>query len=377
MKVPSSFRIAVTGFRGIPATWGGIEHQCEETYSRLAARGYRITAYARSHYVGESVRSYKGVSIRTLWTLNTKYTEAILHTFLAVLDIVRTGPEIVHVYSQGPCLFLPLIRLFRPKTRVFFTCVGLDWRRRKWPRWAATFIRLGERLSARLSHYQVVVSRELQDYYRDQYGVEAHYIPNGVTPVVPRALGRVALHDLPPRGYFLFVGRLVPEKRVEDLIMAFLAKPRPNLLVIAGDAAGTEDYVARLRSLAGGNPSILFVGYQYGDALADLYANARAFVNPSELEGMPLTVLEALAHGLACVVSDIAPHREVLEGTTHFSFPAGEVGALASCLDALDTMESDLLEDYGKEARRHVADHFSWDGAVERLEKLYLSAVEA
>ncbi|MHC1742409.1 MAG: glycosyltransferase family 4 protein [Syntrophobacteraceae bacterium] len=377
MSGPTSLHIAVTGFRGIPASWGGVEHQCEETYTRLAARGYSITAYARSHYVSETVRTYKGITIRRLWTLNTKYTEAILHTLLSVLDIIRTAPDIVHVYSQGPCLFLPLIRVLRPRTRIFFTCVGLDWKRKKWPAWASAFIRLGERLSAKWSHQQIVVSRELQGYYRDQYGVKAHYIPNGVTPVSPKIFDKVSAWGVRPRGYYLSVGRLVPEKRVEDLIQAFLAKPRSNALVLVGDAAGSGEYVAHLKSLAGKSPAIVFAGYQFGDVLGELYSNARAFVSASELEGMPLTLLEALAYGVPCVASDIGPHREVLDGTKHCSFPVGSVEMLSRCLDELDGIDLMQLEDAGRQLREHVAEKFTWDAVADQLEELYLRSVGA
>lgn len=373
---PSTFRIAVTGFRGIPASWGGVERQCEETYTRLAARGFQITVYARSHYVSKTVRSYKGVRIRRLWTLNTKYTEAIAHSLLSVLDILRVGPEIVHVYTQGPCVLLPLIRLLRPKTKVLFTCAGLDWKRRKWPAWASALIKVGERLSARLSHYQVVVSRELQDYYRSQYGVEAHYIPNGVSAALPRPLDKVKTYGLRPRGYFLSVGRLVPEKRVEDIISAYLAKPRRSALVIVGDAAGSGDYVVRLKAIARGNPSILFVGYQYGDVLGELYSNARAFVSASELEGMPLTLLEALAHGLICVASEIPPHGEVLEGTMHFAFPVGSLDSLSRCLDELDTMDPGRLEVCAGDLRKYAEARFGWEGVVDQLERLYISCLD-
>ncbi len=367
--------VAVTGFRGIPATWGGIERQCEETYARLASRGYQITVYARSHYVPGGVRFHRGVEVKRLWTLNTKYTEAIFHTFLSILHILLIRPDIVHLYSQGPCLLIPLLRLFMPRVKVFFTCVGLDWRRKKWPSWASRIIRLGEFFSARLPHFHIVVSRDLQDYYRDHYGVNPYYIPNGVVSAEQIPFREALRFQLQPKAYFLFVGRLVPEKRVEDLIEAFLSRPRRNRLVIVGDSAGTGDYVERLKAIAGDASSVVFAGYQYGRSLGELYSNSRAFITPSELEGMPLTLLEALSHGLVCVASEIPPHREILQGIMHLSFPVGCVDALSRCLDELDGMEPAQLDDHGRKARRHVADRFSWDLVADRLEDLYILSV--
>ena len=58
--------IAVTGTRGIPATWGGVERQCEELYSRLAGLGFSVLVYARRGYVDSALSGYRGVRIKTL-----------------------------------------------------------------------------------------------------------------------------------------------------------------------------------------------------------------------------------------------------------------------------------------------------------------------
>jgi len=366
--------IAVTGLRGIPASFGGVERQCEELYTRLAGMGHRITIYARNRYVPENITHYKGVRIRRLPTINSKYTEAFVHTFLSVIDIILSNPEIVHFYSQGPCLFLPLIRLFRPGTRVFFTCGGLDWQRKKWPLWASMPIHLGEVFSARFAHCCIVVSRELQKYYLDSYGVHAAYIPNGIPQATIKERGFLDQFNLESYKYFLFVGRLVPEKRIEDLISAFSSRERNCKLVIAGDSAGTEEYVQELRRLAGKNSSICFPGYQFGENLSELYSNARAFINPSELEGLPLTVLEALSYQRICITSDIPPHREIQQNTNSgiLTFPVRNVGALSALLDKIESLSVYQLKEIGAEAARAVSSLYSWDASTQKLESLYL-----
>ncbi|MBF0495773.1 MAG: glycosyltransferase family 4 protein [Deltaproteobacteria bacterium] len=370
--------IAVTGFRGVPGTWGGVEHQCEELYSRLAAKGYRIIIYARNSYVPKDITLYKGMEIRRLPTINTKYTEALIHTFLSILHILKSNPEIVHIYSQGPAVFSPLVRLFRPKMRLFFTCGGLDWQRKKWPPWASRLVRIGEWCSAVFPHYRIVVSKELVKYYKRSYGVEAHYIPNGIPVPVLREPNIIRKFGLTSRGYFLFVGRLVPEKRVEDIIMAFGLKPRGTKLVIVGDSAGADDYVRKLKLLAGNNSSILFIGFQYGEAIQELYSNARAFVNASELEGLPLTVLEAFSYGLECLLSDIEPHREIMgfKNVVGHLFPVRQVETLARRMDGMDKISNGCLKKIRALPKTAVESHYSWDAAALALEKLYLKSLE-
>jgi glycosyltransferase involved in cell wall biosynthesis len=363
-------RIAVTGLRGVPASWGGVEHHCEELYSRLAAHGHDITIYARTSYVTDDIRFYKGMKIIRLPTINAVGLEAFVHTVLSVMHIVKTRPDIVQFCCQGPCLLSWVPRLFRPGMRVFFTCFGLDWQRKKWSKFASSVIHLGEVFSSIFPHYGITVSKELQRYYRTRYGVKVHYIPSGVRKMEKRRANFIRSFGLLGKDYFLFVGRLVPEKRIDDVIRAFLRKKRQSKLVIVGESSGTDTYVAQLRRMANGHSSIIFAGYQYGDNLEEFYSNARAFVSASELEGLPLTMLEALSYGLPCIASDIPPHKEILEYQLDLLFPTGEIDSLSDLLDRFDEASEAVLADSGSRAMAILDRDFNWDhiaGATEEL----------
>jgi glycosyltransferase involved in cell wall biosynthesis len=367
--------IAVTGLRGVPAKWGGVEQQCEQLYSRLAARGHRVIIYARTSYIREDIRSYKGMEVRRLPTINTKYSETFIHTLLAVMDVIRRGADILHIYGQGPSLLAPLPRLLRPTTRIFFTCGGLDWQRKKWPPWAAKIIYLGELCSVHFTHCPIVVSKALRQYYKDRHGVEAFYIPNGVSTAQKRAPDRIRKFGLGHRDYFLVVGRLVPEKRVEDVLKAYRTRRFSTKLVIVGDSPEQRDYVEYLRSLAGDPGRVLFLGFQFDETLAELYSNARAMISASELEGLPLVLLEALSYGLPCVVSDISPHREILGDHLGYFFSVGNLEQLTAHLLELDHLPENALERYEKDSLRRIEDHFSWEAAADKLESLYKASL--
>jgi glycosyltransferase involved in cell wall biosynthesis len=371
--------VAVTGTRGIPASWGGVERQCEELYSRLAARGLNVLVYARAGYVPEGTTAHRGVAVKILPATASKYLEAFIHTFVCLLDMaVRRRPAIIHFYGQGPCLFIPLARLLMPRAKIFFTCGGLDWQRRKWPKPAARIIRLGEFFSARLTHCRVMVSQALTDYYRARYRVACATIPNGVSlpAPVPAAASAAVLASLglAPRGYLVFVARLTPEKRAQDIIAAFLRSPRPVKLVLVGDDAAGGDTLRALRQAAGGDPGVVFCGYRFGEELAALYAGALAFVTASELEGMPLSLLEAMSHGLACLASDLTPHREVLGDDYPWLFPVSDVDALGRLMDTVLAAPEGVLTEQGQACKNRVTRDFSWDTAAAALERLYAEA---
>lgn len=376
MKRSRPLRVAVMGLRGIPATWGGVEHQCEQLYSRLAAKGIDVTVYARSGYVPPGTTSHKGVRVVSLPTIHTKHLEALVHTFLAVVHAGFSRFDVLHIYSQGPFLLSPLARLLKPGTPLFFTCGGLDWQRRKWSPLASRAIAFGEMLTARLADRVVVVSKALGDYYRRRWNVEALCIVNGVDIPEFTPFDGEGPDGLAPGKYFLFVGRLVPEKRVEDLVAAAKSLPLGHKLAVVGGFAQAGGYESRLNELAGGDPRIVFTGYRYGRDLAALYSNALAYVTASELEGLPLTLLEAMSHGLPCLASDIPPHAEVLEPTACRTFPVHDVLTLSARLAELAAMPEGQRRALGGSCLERVRTGYGWDEAADKLARAYLESVE-
>lgn len=107
------------------------------------------------------------------------------------------------------------------------------------------------------------------------------------------------------------MGRLVPEKGIHYLIEDFRNVNTERKLVIAGGASDTDDYVQQLKTVAEGDNRILFTGFVQGKNLEELYSNAYIYVPPSDMEGMPLSLLEAMSYGNYCLVSDIPECSEV------------------------------------------------------------------
>ena len=369
-------KIAVTGLRGVPATWGGIEHHCENLYSRLVEKGYDITIYARNYYVPKGITFYKGLKIKHLPTLNFKYTDALIHTLLSVIHIIYTNPDIVHIHGIGPCFFSWLPRIFRPRMKVFFTCHGLDWQRKKWPWWASKLIYLGELSAIFFTQYRIVVSQDLQKYFDSEHAIKTLYIPNGITPLLPREPDLIKQWGLSSQQYFLCVGRMEPEKRMEDIVRAYLLKHRRYPLLIVGDNTAAGQYMKDLVKIAQQSSSIIFTGYQFGTLLEELFSNALAFLTASELEGLPITLLEALSYGKMCATSDIPPHRELTDSLPALLFPVGDIEAISNCMDDIATMSEDQLDDFRQKAMAMICREFSWNGACDAHDHLYRKSLD-
>lgn len=357
------------GLRGIPATYGGVERAVEELAAHLVGRGHEVTVYGRSAYSERSRTEYRGVLIKRLPQINTKHLEAASHTALALLHaLVRRRFDVIHLHATGPGAMAPVARF--AGVPVVVTIQGLDWRREKWGRGARTLLRMASRLAVAAPDRAVVVSRELERYYRDELGTATTYIPNGVQPERPPV--EPVMLDLEPDSFVLFLGRLVPEKHVHTLIRAYRRVEGSRQLVIAGPGTHSPEYVAELEQLAAKDDRVQMLGPRYGSEKTWLLHNALAFVQPSSIEGLPIALLEALAAGCFPVVSSIPENLEpVTADGTRFglSFPVGDEAALARAIQT--AIDDPAREKTGERLAAHVRREYDWGSIAARTEAIY------
>jgi glycosyltransferase involved in cell wall biosynthesis len=370
---PRGLRIAMVGQRGLPATYGGVERHVEELGSRLVTMGHEVIVYCRPNYSTHPQAEYRGIELRHLNTVDSKHFDAIVHSASATYSAMRDQVDVVHYHALGPGLVAPLPRIFS-RAKVVQTVHGLDQQRSKWGKVASSVLGVGCWMSARVPDATVVVSRALKDHYWSEYHAQTTYISNGVDEIdLEPSAELLEPLGLEPGRYVLFVGRLVPEKAPDMLMRAFRRLERDDLkLAIAGGSSYTAGYVGSLEQLAREDSRVVMTGYVHGEQLSQLYAHAGLFVLPSEVEGMPLTLLEAAAHGTPILASDIAPHREMLgeSGPGRRMFrQSDEDDLLAQMTMILDDHAGE--REAGQESRRWVHKEFSWDRAAEELSTLY------
>lgn len=176
-------------------------------------------------------------------------------------------------------------------------------------------------------------------------------------------------YGLEKNGYILYLGRLVPEKGEHYLIKAFKNIQTDKKLVIAGGSSDSNKYIEKLKQLAVGDERIIFTGFVQGRMLEELYSNAYIYVLPSDLEGMPLSLLEAMSYGNCCVVSDIAECTEVIEDKG-VVFKKGDIQDLQEKLEILCNNGS-IVQKYKSITSDFICEKYSWDRAVEKTLDLY------
>jgi glycosyltransferase involved in cell wall biosynthesis len=361
-------RVAFIGGRGLVSKYSGIESYYEQAGHELARLGHEVTVYCRTYFT-PPMSTHNGMRVRRLPTIRSKHLETVVHTLLSTADAMTSDYDVVHYHCLGPALFSFLPRLAGKKTVV--TVQGLDWQRGKWGRFAARVLRWGEAAAVCLPDATMVVSRTLQDYYREQYKRDTIYVPNGATLAPPRVPRQLIEWDLLPNHYVLFLGRFSPEKNCHLLIEAFEHLHTDMKLVLAGGSSHSDGYAESLRRHE--SERIRFLPWVAGTNLEELLSNAALFVLPSEIEGLSLALLDAMAAGVAVLTSDIPENKEVVEGAG-FTFRRGDQADLERMLDLL-VHEPDVRRQAAARGRERIQGQYLWPEIARAIETAYYNVL--
>lgn len=366
---PQRLRVAFIGGRGVVSKYSGIESYYEQVGAELARMGHEVTVYCRTYFT-PSVGEYQGIRVRRLPAIRSKHLETLSHTFLSTMHAMFSGYDVVHYHCLGPALFSFLPRLAGKKTVV--TVQGLDWQRRKWGRIAARVLRWGEAAAVWLPNATMVVSRTLQKYYRERYRRPTVYVPNGACLRTRNPAKRLTEWGLAPDKYVLFLGRFSPEKNCHLLIEAFEGIPTDMKLVLAGGSSHSDEYVDSLRRHE--SERIRFLPWISGEDLDELLWNAAVFVLPSDLEGLSLALLDAMAAGVCALTSDIPENREVLAGCG-FTFKCGDRMDLKRVLERL-IRHPKLRQERAAKGAQRIRDKYHWPDVARSIEATYYKVLE-
>ena len=374
-------KIVMLGHKHIPSREGGVEVVVEELSTRMAKLGHEVTCYNRNskHVMDKNeeigkLGEYKGVKIKRVLTIDKKGLSAITSSFFASIKALFSKADVVHYHAEGPCYWIWIVKFFSKK-RIVVTIHGLDWQRSKWGGFASKIIKKGEKRAVKYADEIIVLSKNVQNYFKEVYSRDTIYIPNGVNkPNILKANIITKKYKLKKDDYILYLGRIVPEKGIHYLIEAYNNIKIDKKLVIAGGSSDTDEYYKELKELSKNNKNIIFTGFVQGKELEELYSNSYIYVLPSDLEGMPLSLLEAMSYGNCCLTSNIEECSSVIEdkGVT---FKKSNVKDLQDKLEYLCNNVQEVNK-YKKESQEYILSKYNWDDVVLKTLELYLKEVK-
>lgn len=364
-------KIAMIGHKRVPTREGGVEIVVEELSTRLNKMGHEVHIYNRkgketSEYIKNKERlEKKGIKIKEIFTFSNRSLNAIVYTIFATICALFGKYDVIHFHAEGPCSVIWLPHLFRIRT--IATIHGLDWQRSKWGGFASKYIKFGEKIAVKYADEIIVLSKNMQKYFKDEYNRHTVFIPNGVN--IPEIVPAKLIKDkwgLNKDSYVLFLARLVPEKGLHYLIDAYKQIDTDKKLVIAGGSSHTDEYVEQIKNSIKDDDRIIMTGFVQGKELEELFSNCFLYCLPSDVEGMPISLLEALSYQKTCLVSDIKENKEVIKDSG-FTFKRGNVNDLIKCLKK-------ILRDHKKvelEKIEEVLQSHNWDNITMETCKLY------
>lgn len=373
------FKISMIGHKRIPSREGGVEIVVEELSTRMVKLGNQVDVYNRSgyHVSGREFdekrgKIFEGTRLYTIPTFRSSKLNAIVYSFLAtVLATARSAfrkNHVIHFHAEGPCMMLWIPKLFGIRT--IATIHGLDWQRSKWSRFASGMLKLGERTAAKHADEVIVLSQNVKEYFQKEYHRETVYIPNGIDrPQLYEAREISQKYGLVKDEYILFLARIVPEKGIPYLLEAFSKIKTDKKLVIAGGCSHSQEYMEYIRELCSKDQRVIMTGFVQGDLLKELFSNAWLFVLPSDVEGMAISLLEAMSYGRCCLVSDIPENTEVVSDCA-FTFQKSNAEDLREKLEYLLSHEEERLQ-MSRRSQDYICNRYHWDKVVERTLELY------
>ncbi|MCD7812341.1 MAG: glycosyltransferase family 4 protein [Ruminococcus sp.] len=371
-----SLKIAMLGHKTVPAmdsSRGSIEVVVEELAPRLVDMGCEVTCYNRTGCDNGGLSEYKGVKLIPVPTFKRKGLAAMTSSFFATVKATFGHYDVIHFHAEGPCFWMWIPSIFCKKRCVVATIHGIDHRREKWHAGLGShYIKIGEKMAVKHASEIIVLSKGVQEYFWKTYKRKTVFIPNGVSrPQIREAKEITEKFGLKKDDYILFLGRIVPEKGLRYLVEAYGGLRTDKKLVIAGGSSDTDEFTVELKKMAGEN--VIFTGFVAGRLREELYSNAYVYVLPSDLEGMPLSLLEAMSYGNCCVTSDIEECAEVVEDKA-VVFQKSDVGDLREKLQELCGDDA-AVKKYKDGAADFICTKYSWDEVSRKTIKFYRRAM--
>jgi len=324
-------KIAIIGSKGIPVKYGGIQKVVERIATGLSNLGCDITVYSYYYYSDIKKKSfnYKNFKVINIKGIRSKHLDAISHSFIATIDAsLNKNYDIIAFVSTASAFWAFIPKLFGKK--VVFHSHGLEFLGYKWNSVDKYIMKLAIRLTSWPLDGVTTVSKSQLKELNLAYHSKAVIIPNGIDYI------DVEL-NYNTQNYILFIGRIVQEKGICNLIDAYnkIAEDYPHFtLKIVGPSVYSDNYMQMLYKKAEQNNRIEFLGAKYGGELNTLYENAYYIVIPSLIEAFPIVLLEALMKNGVVICSDILQLRYLAEGYVEF-FKSDSSDDLASKLKKL------------------------------------------
>ncbi|WP_216658514.1 DUF1972 domain-containing protein [Nocardioides sp. zg-1230] len=363
-----TLHVAMIGTRGVPAAYGGFETAVEEVGRRLVERGHRVTVYCRN--ADTSIKTHLGMELVHLPAVKKRSLETLSHTGLSVLHAMKQRPDAAILFNAGNAPFIGWLKAAGIPTAVHMD--GLEWKRAKWAGFGAKYYKRAERVAARSGLALIADAQGIADYLKAEYGRDSHLIAYGA-PILDPGSDRLGELDLEAGQYHLVVARMEPENHVDVIVEGYAGSGSELPLVVVGTAPYGDEYMTRVKDVAGAADVRFLGGLWDQDLLNQLYANCRSYLHGHSVGGTNPSLLRAMGCAAPVTAFDVDFNTEVTGGHARFFSSAEDV----SIAIKKDDVDGEVCEARGAAGQRHVAETYRWSDVTDGYESLIQSVAEA
>lgn len=328
-----------------------------------------MRVYCRDGNVDERMTSYLGMELVTLPTLKKRSLDTLAHTGLSSMHLVVHRTDVAFVFNSANAPFLPVLRAARIPVATHVD--GLEWKRAKWGPAGQKYYRRAEKTAVRLSDALIADAQGIANYYDREFGADTELITYGAPIIEHNASDRLCEMDVEPDRYHLVVARFEPENHVDVIVDGYVRSTAEYPLVVVGSAPYADEYIAKVRALAGDDPRVRLVGGIYDQELLDqLYGNALTYLHGHSVGGTNPSLLRAMGAGTATIAYDVNFNREVLRNHGRYFGTATDLPEMLTDAELFD----DLTANRGNNLRERARD-YDWGLVADEYERLAYALV--
>ena len=358
-------KVAIIGSRGYPYVYSGYETFVRELSERMVGRGVQVRVYCHRGLFKDKPKIVNGIELVYLSSIETKILSQLSHSFLAMVHCCfsRSVSHILVVNTaNGP--FGLISRIFRKRTAINMD--GMEWLRPKWKGLGSKYFYFASWLSTRLYDQLINDSEEMRKVYLELFDRDSEVIAYGANLRTSRQPELIQKWRLPSKGYYLVVGRLIPDNNADIILEGFIKSASQRKLVIVGDVPFEDEFARHIKQAAAKDPRVLMTGYVTDqNELAELYHHAYCYFHGHEYGGTNPTMLKAMAYQSAILALDTRFNREMLQEGRFGLFFDKSAEAVRTLVNRVDE-DAALVEDYRTKSQAGITDKYNWDKVTDR-----------
>ena len=385
--------VYIIGSKGIPAKYGGFETFVEKLteYQKDGNIQYYVACMrensAKSGFTADTFE-YNGAICYNIDVPNIGPARAIAYDIAAVnkaIELAEGNKDEAPIFYILACRIGPFISGLKKKIRsiggrLLVNPDGHEWLRAKWSLPVRKYWKFSEQLMVKHADLLVCDSKNIEKYIQEdykQYQPKTTYIAYG-TDTAPSSLKAEDTKvrnwyqekGLSENGYYLVVGRFVPENNYESMIREFIKSKSKKDFVLITNVEQNKFYDQLLKETGfDKDPRVKFVGTVYDQELLKyIRENAFAYFHGHEVGGTNPSLLEALASTKLNLLLDVGFNREV-----------GEDGAiywkkdkLAHVIEEVERFDEGAISELDEKSSQRIADAFTWEKIVSDYEGLFV-----